>query len=306
MYHRRRSAFSLLELLVCLGMLIILLGVLLPAVARARAAARGWQSANNLKWIAMSVHDCASNNDGRLPPGFDDNHFSVSAKLLPYLEQDKLYKKIDFKKSIDDGANAEARQTVVKVFVDPDDKAVAPAKDPTKGHGPTNYLFNGLVFYHNSKSKFPTSFPDGTRQTVLLVETLRGDGKTKGTDVRRQYVVLSVREADKYKGNREAMGVEEFKDGKHTTADRCASWMDGRFLQGVFLPGRVPNDPRPDVMVGMPQRMEGFSAPRSMEDTVNVAMADGSVKVINSKKITAATWHAAVTPDSNDLLGNDW
>ena len=83
MYDRRRSAFSLLELFVCLGMLLVLLGVLLPAVARARAAARGQQSANNLKRITQAAIDYADRNDGSLPPGFDDNHFSVSAKILP-------------------------------------------------------------------------------------------------------------------------------------------------------------------------------------------------------------------------------
>src|SRR2546423_12073646 len=114
MYDRRRSAFSLLDSLVCLGMLLVLLGVLLPTVARARAAARGQQSANNLKRITLAAIDYADSNNGNLPPGFDDNHFSVSAQILPFLEQDKLYKKIDFKKSIHDKANAEARQTVVK------------------------------------------------------------------------------------------------------------------------------------------------------------------------------------------------
>src|SRR5689334_15807148 len=101
MYDRRRSAFSLLELLVCLGMLFVVLGVLMPAVARARAAARGQASANNLKRIVLSIHDSADTNNGNLPPGFDDNHFSVSAKILPYLGENNLHKKIDFKKSID-------------------------------------------------------------------------------------------------------------------------------------------------------------------------------------------------------------
>jgi type II secretory pathway pseudopilin PulG len=305
MRNQRRPAFTLLESLVCLSLLLILLGLLVPAVARARAAARGQGSVNNLRMIAISVHNYADAKNGTLPPGFDDNHFSAASRLLPFLEQEKLYKKIDFSKSIDDKANAEVRQTVVRLFMDPDDKAPPPTKDPTKGYGPTNYLFNGLAFYHNSKLRFPASFTDGTSNTVLLAETLRGDRNAKGTDVRRQYVVLSVREAAKYQANRAAMGVDEFKDGKHTAADRCASWMDGRFLQGAFLPGRVPNDPRPDVMVGTAERMDGLSAPRSTEDKIRVAMADGSVRLVSSK-ITATTWEAALTPAGGEILGADW
>src|SRR5262249_61917667 len=106
------------------------------------------------------------------------------------------------------------------LLADPVDRAESPAKDPTKRFGPMNYLFNGLAFFRNSQAILPASFPDGLANTVLLAETLRGDGKLKGTDVRRQYVVLSAREADSYKGNREAMGVAEFKDGKHIAANR--------------------------------------------------------------------------------------
>src|SRR5262249_47125449 len=86
MRNRCRPAFTLLESLVCLSLLLILLGLLVPAVARARAAARGQVSTNNLRMIALSVHNYADAKNGVLPPGFDDNHFSAASRLLPYLE----------------------------------------------------------------------------------------------------------------------------------------------------------------------------------------------------------------------------
>src|SRR5260370_21740131 len=195
--------------------------------------------------IVLSLHNYADSQRGSLPPGFDDNYFSASARLLPYLEQDALYKQIDFTKSIDDKANEAVRKTGVKVFLNPEDKAQpSGGKDPTKRYGPTNYLYNGLVFYRNSKARMPASFPDGTSNTIAVAATLRGDRSNKATDVKRQYVALSADEAAKYKGKREEMGVKEFKAGKHIAGDRCASWMDGRLLQGTFLPGRAPNDKR--------------------------------------------------------------
>src|SRR5262249_9191531 len=150
--------------------------------------------------------------------------------LLPYLEQEKLYRKIDFTRPIDDKANEDARKTVVATFVNPDDKAEAPAKDPTKRYGPTNYLFNGLIFYHNSRPRFPASFTDGTSNTIIVAETLRGDGSRKAADVKRQYVALAAADAAKYRGRADQMGVQEFKEGKFIAGDRGASWMDGRFL----------------------------------------------------------------------------
>jgi len=308
MRAHHRPAFSRSELLTCLGLLLGLLGVVLPAVTAARAAAAREESVNNLKHIGLSLHNYADSQNSNLPSGFDDNYFSASAKLLPYLEHNALSKKIDFTKSIDDKANAEARGTVVKRFLDPADKARTGGggKDPTKGYGPTNYLFNGLVFFHNSKPRFPATFTDGTSNTIVVAETLRGDGSNQATDMRRQYVALTAAEGAKYKGQRENMGIKEFKKGKRIAGNRGASWMDGRLLQGTFLPGRGPNDPRPDVMVGAPERMDGLTGPRSLDDTVNVALGDGSVKPINARKLTYTTWYHALTPSGGEVLGNDW
>src|SRR5262245_16708558 len=120
MSTRSRRAFTLYQLLIIIAILAVLLGLLLPAVARVRMAAERAQSTNNLKQIIIGLHNHADTYK-LLPPGDDDNNFSVGAKLLPFLEQDNIYKSIDFKKSIDDNANAAARKTVVKVFLSPND-----------------------------------------------------------------------------------------------------------------------------------------------------------------------------------------
>jgi hypothetical protein len=306
--RKHRHAFSRVDLLVVLGLFLGVLGVLLPAVGRARAAAKEEDTVNNLKQLGLAIHNFADTN-AHLPPGFDDNHISTAAYLLPFLEQEKLHKQVRFDRPFDDKANEEVRKTVVKVFVDPDDKAEAPGgkADPTKRFGPTNYLFNGLVFSHNSKGLFPATFPDGTSNTVITAQTLRGDGSKKATDVKRQHIALTARAAAGYKGGkRDDMGVQEFKEGKFVAADRGSSWLDGRLLQGTFVSGRVPNDPRPDVVVGAPERMDGLSGPRSLSDTVQAGLADGSVHKINAKKITAQTWYHVQTPAGGEVLGNDW
>src|SRR5215471_1947026 len=142
----RRSGFTLFQLLVLLAILAILLGLLLPAVQKVRAAAARAQSQNNLKQLMLGVHNY-HDAYGMFPPGVDDKHFSATSKLLPFIEQQNVFTQIDFKKSIDDDANAAMRQLLIKTLFNPQDAIVRVKPE----WGPTNYLFNDLVFYHNSK-----------------------------------------------------------------------------------------------------------------------------------------------------------
>ncbi len=237
----------------------------------------------------------ADTNAGTLPPGVDDKNFSAAAKILPYIEQNNLYNRIDFKKSIDDEANAMARGIIIKTFLTPLD-AVTTVKPEW---GATNYLFNDQVVFLNSKSKFPATITDGTSNTIMAGDTLKGDGGTKATDVRRQYVLLKKEDLKAVGPN---TGVKYFKDNQNIAGDRCASWMDGRFLQGLFNSRLQPNDERPDVSCG---GLSGVSALRNYQRYVNVSMYDGSVRTV-TVDISKTTWQAAMTPSNGDILGADW
>src|SRR5439155_16381676 len=122
--------------LMVLGVLMILFALLLPAVGKAKLAAARSQSQGNLKQIALALH---SYHDSFrfLPPGCDDNHFSAAAHFLPFIEQDNLFKAIDFKKPVDDKANADIRKTMIRTFINPVDEV----RTVTMDAGPTNYLY---------------------------------------------------------------------------------------------------------------------------------------------------------------------
>src|SRR5258708_38713440 len=92
----RRGAFSLVELLVVIGVIAILLSLILPAVQRVRDAAARISCASNLRQIALAAHQYHDVQQSfpagiRVQNGRDpDLLLSWQAQLLPYLEQSNL------------------------------------------------------------------------------------------------------------------------------------------------------------------------------------------------------------------------
>ncbi len=142
---RRRDAFTLIELLVVIAIIAILIALLVPAVQRVREAASRTQCRHNLKQIGVGFHNYHSVQNC-FPPGFTSKAASVDgpslgpgwgwgAHLLPYLEQDNLYRQIDFGRDIADPVNAQARTTSLAIFLCPSD---SPLRLTTVANGAGN------------------------------------------------------------------------------------------------------------------------------------------------------------------------
>src|SRR5262245_4593835 len=65
---RRHKAFTLVELLVVIGIIALLISILLPTLSRAREAANTVKCAANLRSLGQGIADYVANNKGTLPP----------------------------------------------------------------------------------------------------------------------------------------------------------------------------------------------------------------------------------------------
>jgi len=193
-----RRAFTLVEVLVVIAIIGTLVALLLPAVQAAREASRRAQCANNLKQVGLALLNYEGTKKA-LPPGYESQFTSTGddtgpgwgwcSFILPQMEEQAIFKVIDFKLPIEDPRNG-VRVANISSFFCPTDSVprVWQAKSRDASGNPqqpicdvaaSNYV--GMygttepgvdgdgVFYRNSKTALK-DITDGTSKTIAVGE----------------------------------------------------------------------------------------------------------------------------------------
>jgi prepilin-type N-terminal cleavage/methylation domain-containing protein len=191
---RARCGFTLVELLVVIGIIGVLIGLLLPAVQRTREAGRRAACTNNLRQSALAVTNYESNRR-RLPPGYDATpagadlpHGTLhawSSFVLPFLEE-TMSSRIDYRKAWNaSGGNDDFADRKISVYRCPSAVLDYPGKADfggisgswilglPGGDPPATMMTTGLLVPLKEAGDVvrSASVSDGMSQTLLLAES---------------------------------------------------------------------------------------------------------------------------------------
>ena len=154
---------------------------MLPAVQSSREAARRAQCTNNLKQIALAMHNYQSANNAFPKPAITDKQgkplLSWRVAILPYLEQGPLYSKFKLDEPWDSPHNKALLKEMPPSYLCPSRARVEPFTT-------TYQVFTGKgALFENGQDVTIADVTDGTSNTLMVVEAKKEVPWTKPDDL---------------------------------------------------------------------------------------------------------------------------
>ena len=334
-----KRAFTLIELLVVIAIIGILIGLLLPAVQKVRGAAARIQCANNLKQIGLAMHSHMDAFNG-LPANGNylfngstittTNAWSGLARILPQIEQENLFRGIDFATSYNlQPAISSKRVGTFMCPVEINDRGFG--TDPTYGnkHWPINYALNegswgvltskangmrtGDGAFGPNRGFRSGDFTDGMSNTLAAAEVKAFTNRIAGASNATTFATPPLPPTT-------PAGLSAFSLGTfNPTSFTHVEWVDGKVHETGFTTVFTPNTNVTFTTGGNTYDVDMVLATESsLGDTfaavtsrsyhsggVNALLMDGSVRFVNNS-ISQTTWRALGTRAGGEILGNDW
>jgi len=299
--HRRSlRGFTLIELLVVIAIIAILIGLLVPAVQKVREAAARMSCTNNLKQWALAAHDYASAYSGNLPPFYNSQGGAVGetqvfVALLPYIEQDAVYKSFGTPTNLQTAGTNVGHRAVIKTLVCPSDSTQGNGLnqgDWATGCYGANYQVFGRPSAGNSAwgngvgaPNMPATFADGTSNTILFTEMMAQ--RTSG-----HWNLWAHGGWNNSWSPLFAYGSADGNSDYNSGMDAGQGYVGSR---SKFLVQPTPASSANTIGLASSPHTGG----------INASLADGSVRNI-SAGVSVTTWWFACTPAGGEVLGSDW